>query len=188
MAADRQAQVPLDEAWFAAFPASRAVAERWIEEEERRYREGSSGEGLAWILANFAEIREKGLAEVAQHEWIRQVLAEMARPDGEARVREVLGWVEEAAVTYGEAAGWLTYVAANRVLHAEPLEQVYHLTGPHIRGKLPLCADHEQECVAIYEEADARGDPLAEGDAQYLAWGRDQLARYRALVSPEGQE
>ena len=187
MAAGWQAQVTLDEAWFVAFPASRAVGERWITEMERWYEERSSGESLARIRADFAEAREKAVPMVAQREWIRQVLAEVALPDGEERVREVLGWVKEAAVTYGESAWWLTNTAAERVLFSEHLEQVYPLTGPKLRERLPECARFEQELVAIWEEAEARGEPVEERWVDYSAWARDQLARYRAIISQEGQ-
>ena len=169
MAADWQAQVALDEAWFVAFPGSRAVGERWIAEQERWYREHWSPEDFERMQMRecFAEIREKGFPELAQREWIRQVLAEVALPDGEERVREVLGWVEEAAVTYGESAWLLTNTAAERVLFSEKIEQVYPMTGPKLRERLPECAAFEQELVAIWEEAEARGEPVEERWVDY---------------------
>ncbi len=189
MTADWQAQAALDEAWFVAFPASRAVGERWITEQERWYREHWSREDFERMQMRecFAEIREKGLPMIAQREWIRQVLAEVALPGGEARVREVLSWVEEAAVTYGKTAWLLTNNAAEVVLHSNHLEQVYPLTGPELREHLPGCAAWEQEIVAIWEEAEARGEPVEEGWARRLVLARDRLPRYRAIVSQEGQ-
>ncbi len=173
MADDGQTEVALGEAWFVAFPASRAAAERWVTEMVRRYGED---------LAHFPD---EALPEIAARQWIPHLLAEIATAGSKERVREVLVWVEEAAAEYGENAWWLTSVAAEAVLRSENLEQVYPMTGPNIRERLPECVGWEQEIVAILE---SEGEQLEEPLANHLVWARDQLARYRAIVSHGGKE
>jgi hypothetical protein len=162
-----QGQREIGQQFVAAFPEAMELADQL--HKQMRWYEGFFVRRKKFVTPEF------GLSLLA-----RQLLAATSSDNGDAAIRRMLDWVEQATAAYGRDALYLVYTMATEIILSDKVERVYPMTCAAVRQEMVEAAESTTEIANILDQMDS---DIHRARAQSY---RERVEAYRRVASTDG--